>query len=179
MDNDGDPNADAGNIYDYSSATGLLGTRVMRAPGDQLTKVSFNWWQGNGNTAFDWGPMLEATARRFETGGLGTPEGDRNKYYVLSNGEQDYNQIYSAQDRSDVGWLPPTTTAANIATGGDTRFLLSYGPFNIPVGDSLNLTAAYVAGERLHRNPSAIGSMPDDPDAFLPVSYTHLRAHET
>jgi len=168
MDNDGDPNPDAGYAYDYTSATGLLGTRVMRAPSNELTKVSFNWWQSNGtNVAFDWGPMLEATARNYGTGGQGTPEGDRNKYYILSNGEQDYDQIYSAEDRSPTGWLPPPSTASGISSGGDTRFLLSFGPFNIDVGDSLNLTAAYIAGERLHRTPTAFDDyMPTDPDVF-------------
>ncbi len=150
-DNDGDPNSSG--VYDYTSATGILGTKVMRVTGEK--KVSFNWWQGQGSPQFDWGPMMEATRRNFGTGGLGTPEGDRNKYYMLSNGEEDYNQIYAAENFSDQGWLPPAPVAANIANGGDTRFLLSYGPFNIFMGDSLNLTCAYVAGEALHKDPTA------------------------
>jgi len=152
MDNDGDPTDGA---YDYKSSTSVLGTRVMRSPSQDVKKVSFNWWQGNGQATFDWGPMLEATKRNFGTGGQGTPEGDRNKYYMLSNGEHDYNQIFAAQDFSDEGWLPPSPVAARIANGGDTRFLLSFGPFNIRVGDSLGITCAYVAGELLHKNPAA------------------------
>lgn len=151
-DNDGDPD---GGAYNFSSVTGILGTTVMRAPGEGTKKVSFNWWQGQGNPVFDWGPMLDATKRNFGTGGQGTPQGDKNKYYMLSNGEQDYDQIYSAQDFSEQGWLPPAPVAPNIANGGDTRFLLSFGPFDIDVGDSLRLTCAYVAGEALHKDPSA------------------------
>ncbi|MFH1893413.1 MAG: T9SS type A sorting domain-containing protein [Candidatus Zixiibacteriota bacterium] len=149
-DADGDP---SNNAYDYRSATGMLGTRVMRAPG-QDKKVSFNWYQGNGSPQLDWGPMLDATKRIFGTGGQGTPEGDRNKYYLLSNGEHDYDQIYSAYDFSDVGWLPPSPVALTIANGGDTRFLLSFGPFNVDVGDSLQITCAYVAGDLLHKDPT-------------------------
>ena len=165
-DQDGDPNEESGQ-YDYSSVTGVLGTTVMRAPGQ--VKVSFNWFQGQGNPVFDWGPMLDATRRNFGTGGQGTPEGDKNKYYMLSNGEQDYNQIYSANDLSDDGWLPPAPVAHSIANGGDTRFLLSFGPFDIDRYDSLNLTCAYVAGEALHKDPTAnerFMVQNYDPDAF-------------
>jgi hypothetical protein len=150
-DNDGDPNPEG--VYDFASCTSILGTGVMRVPGQK--KVSFNWWQSNGDPRFDWGPMLDATRRNFDTGGQGTPAGDKNKYYMLSNGEQDYNQIYAAEDFSDEGWLPPAPVAGQIANGGDTRYLLSFGPFDIDRYDSLNLTCAYVAGEALHKYPAA------------------------
>ncbi len=165
-DEDGDPN-DETHLYDYTSVTGVMGTTVMRAPGQ--VKVSFNWFQGQGNPVFDWGPMADATRRNFGTGGQGTPEGDKNKYYMLSNGERDYNQIYSALDLSDEGWLPPAPVAHSIANGGDTRYVLSFGPFDIEAFDSLNLTCSYVAGEALHKDPTANEHYMvqlEDPDAF-------------
>ncbi len=163
-DNDGDP---SDGYYDYLSATGVLGTMVMRAPGEN--KVCFNWWQSNGDSRYDWGPMREATRR---PDALGTPSGDRNKYYVLSNSEQDYGQLFAAEDYSDIGWLPPATAVSNsVARGGDTRFLLSFGPFDIRTGDTLNLTCAYVAGEALHKDPTAFERFmevsPPDPNGFL------------
>lgn len=149
-DNDGDPSEDE--LFDYQSVLGLTGVRVMRTPG-KLTSVAFNWWTSNSNPAFDWGPMLEATARNFGTGGLGTPEGDRAKYYIMSNGEQDYDQIFAAEDYTSLGWLPPGGgTPLEIARGGDARYLLSTGPFEINVGETLPLTIAYVGGEEFHKN---------------------------
>jgi hypothetical protein len=152
-DNDGDP---VDGAFVFTSPTGLLGTRVMKAPGQGNKQVSFNWWTGNGSAALDWGPMREATQRIFGTGGFGTPEGDKNKYYMLSNGENDYDQIYSAQDRTGEGWLPPVPVAEQLASGGDTRFLLSFGPFNLPPDPDtfLQITCAYVAGEGLHNDPT-------------------------
>ncbi len=149
-DNDGDPDKGA---FDHISIRGLTGVRAMRTPVEH-TKVSFNWWTSNGNSGFDWGPMLEATRRNFGTGGLGTPEGDRAKYYVMSNGEQDYDQIFAATDFSDAGWLPPSSTVGTqIAQGGDTRYLISDGPFTIAPGDTLPLTIAYIGGENFHKLP--------------------------
>ncbi len=151
-DNDGDPSDDG--LFDYQSVLGLTGVRVMRTP-KKLTSVAFNWWTSNPSAAFDWGPMYEATRRNFGTGGLGTPEGDRAKYYLMSNGEQDYDQIFAAEDYTDFGWLPPGGgTPQEIARGGDARYLLSTGPFDINIGETLPLTIAYVGGEDFHRSPS-------------------------
>lgn len=148
-DNDGDP---SGGSFDYLSPRSVAGVRVMRVP-TKWAKVSFNWWTSNGNSALDWGPMLEATKRNYGTGGQGTPEGDKNKYYLMSNGEQDYDQTHSYLDFSPVGWLPPNNAVAAVANGGDTRYVISTGPFDIPAGDSLPLTLGYLAGETLHKKP--------------------------
>ncbi len=152
-DNDGDP---VDGAFDYEkSATGVLGTRVMRAAGQDVKKVSFNWWTSQGSANLDWGPMKEATWRNFGTGGFGTPEGNKNKYYMLSNGEHDYDQIESTEEHE--GWLRPNPeVAADLADGGDTRFLLSFGPFNLPTDPDtfLQITIAYVAAEGLHRDPA-------------------------
>ena len=152
-DNDGDPSPLDGE-FDHQSVQGITGIRIMRSPSKNL-RVAFNWWTSNGNVGFDWGPIYEANKRQFGTGGLGTPEGDANKYFIMSNGEHDYDQIFSAEDFSDQGWLPPSSVlGSQIAGGGDTRYLLSMGPYDIEPGDSLPLTIAYVGGENFHRNPS-------------------------
>ena len=152
-DNDGDPNPD-NRIFDHKSVCGLTGVRVMRTP-KQLTHVSFNWWTSHVNPSLDWGPMLEASRRNYGTGGLGTPEGDRNKYYMMSNGEQDYDQIFAVEDYTADGWYPPNQgVGAQIAQGGDTRYLLSVGPFDVVPGETLPMTIAYVGGERFHKNPN-------------------------
>jgi hypothetical protein len=167
-DNDGDPGES--NQYGSMSATSLLGAAVMKAPaqGPNVKKVSFNWFNSNGSSSFDWGPMLRATRRDFGTGGLGTPEGDRNKYYLLSNGEHDYTQYFAAEDYSADGWLPPSVQGRTLAQGGDTRFVISYGDFTIAPGDSLGISLAFVGGENVHYQPDAFTQyMPDFPSTYL------------
>ncbi len=180
-DNDGNP---VGGVFDQLSPTGVAGTRVVRSPNPEL-QYSFNWWTSNGyNVNYDWGPMREENYRDFGTGGLGTPEKDRNKYYILSNNEFDYDQLYAAVDYSDQGWLPPPASdlATNIANGFDTRYLFSFGPFNIEPGDSLLITCAYVAGGDFHQKPSDFSDNydPQNPDALYDaLDFTDLAINAT
>jgi hypothetical protein len=41
-----------------------------------------------------------------------------------------------------------------MANGYDTRYLLSFGPFNVPPDSVLPITIAYVAGDDFHKNPN-------------------------
>jgi len=129
---------------------------------------SFNWWISNGNASLDFGPMKWETLRDFGTGGTGTPEGDRNKYHQLSNGSIDYDQAYVGTIGAlDPVWLPPPVDGAQIwAAGLDTRYLLSFGPFTLAPGESLNLPFAYVAGEDFHTVSDNTQNLPNNPDAY-------------
>ncbi len=151
-DNDGDPNP-SGN-FDFSSATGLTGTAVLRTPNPDL-KYSFNWWVASGTPANDWGPRMAGTEERpfrdFGTG-MGSPNGDRNKYYMMSSNEFDYDQLESAISHAAEGWLGPPPNAQLLAKGFDARYLLSFGPFDLQPGDTLPITMAYVAGSDFHRS---------------------------
>ncbi len=171
-DNDGDP---ADGVFKDYSPTGVAGTRVVRSPNPDL-RFSFNWWVSNGDASLDWGPRRQENNRDFG-GFLGTPEGDRNKYYIMSQPEFDYDQIYAAVDQSAQGWLPPNKEIANdLADGFDTRYLFSFGPFDIPPGDTLPITIAYVAGDKFHQNPHDFESFdPQDPDVFYKkLNFTDL-----
>jgi len=164
-DNDGDP---VGGEWAHTSTTAVTGLRVLRAPNDDL-QYSFNWWISNDNALLDFGPrMAGSTEDPFRPFGshLGTPTGDRNKYYVLSHQEFDYDQLFSAVSHTDRGYLRPPSPdqAADFANGYDTRYLLSFGPFSIQPGDSLPITLAYVAGDSFHVNPS------DYDDYFDPMN---------
>jgi len=154
-DNDGDPSSEAGGVFDYTSASGITGTAVLRTPNPDL-QYSFNWWVTNySSTALDWGPRQAGTEDnpfRDLGYGLGTPAGDRSKYYVMSSGEFDYDQLESAISHTGQGWLPPTPQASDIADGFDARYALSFGPFDLAPGDTLPITLAYVAGEGFHVN---------------------------
>ncbi len=143
--NTGQPSCPAG--FDFTSVTG---TRVVRTPSDSL-KYSFNWWISNGNPSQDFGPRKSGTPQdpfRDFGGFLGTPEGDRNKYYIMRHEEFDYDQIFSNVDQTAEGWLAPSDDGDDFANGYDTRYLLSFGPFDISPGEILRVSFAYVGGER-------------------------------
>ena len=167
-DNDGDP---VGNQWDYRSTRSAVGVRVIRTPSDSLN-YSYNWWIINYSDATkDFGPRRRPTANdpwRDFGGRLGTPLGDRNKYYILSHPEFDYDLYFTDVDHSDSGWMPPPQFAADYARGWDTRYLLSFGPFTLSPGERLPLSFAWVGGENFHQNPTDFANLfkPTAPDAF-------------
>ncbi len=174
-DNDGDfdrPLGAAGTIHPSPAVTA---TKIIRTPSESLS-VSFNWWIGNGTSSLDFGPRersgvgrLKEEFRDFRTGGLGTPEGDVNKYYVMRNREFDYDQVYTASIQpNDSLWLYPNQNLADsFAVGYDTRYLLSFGPFFIRPGQTLPISFAYVAGDSLNTPGDYYEQyLPDNPDAF-------------
>jgi len=151
-DNDGDPTT--GGIFDYTSVPNVVGSEILRTPSRDL-HYSYNWWIANQDAALDFGPRKAGTPEhpfRDMGGGLGSPDGDRNKYYIMSNNEIDYSQLESAISHTGEGWLPPPKQAEDFADGYDARYLLSFGPFNLDPGDTLPITMAYVAGEKFHQN---------------------------
>ncbi len=169
-DNDGDFE---GGAVEAKPAPHVTATRIVRTPAETLN-VSFNWWISNGASALDFGPRERPVLggdpfRDFGTGGTGTPVGDRNRYYTLRNQEFDYDQIYTASiSSSDEVWLaPPPSLASDFADGYDTRYLLSFGPFDISVGQTLPLSFSYLAGAEFHTDQSnAQQNLPDNPEAY-------------
>ena len=154
-DNDGDP---AGSQWDFRSPLATSGTSVVRTPNDSL-RYSFNWWISNTIGSLDFGPRLagndQSPFRPFGSH-LGTPTGDKNKYYLMSHPEFDYDQLFTAVSHTDQEYMAPPRpdVATDFADGYDTRYLLSFGPFEVPPGDSLPITLAYLAGDNLHIRPT-------------------------
>jgi len=167
-DNDGDPE---GTSWDYRSPRAVVGTRVVRTPSDSLD-LSFNWWIIDYTDATrDFGPRRRETpSQPFRSFGarLGTPEGDANKYYIMRKPEFDYDLMYTAVDKFGEGWLQPPENADDIATGYDSRYLLSFGPFDIDPGQRLPISFAWVGAEGFHRNPTDFDRYfdPASPDAY-------------
>ena len=184
-DNDGDPD---GGGYTDNSCPGVTAMRIIRTPANNLN-VSFNWWISNTTSSRDFGPRERSGVgvwpedfRDFGTGGMGTPEGDRNKYYVLRNQEFDFDQIYTADiSINDPFWAyPPQLDAGTIADGFDTRYLLSFGPFDIDPGERLPISFAFIAGENFHQNPTNVDFLPDNPDQYYSnLNFSDLALNST
>lgn len=149
-DNDGRP-------YEITSGSdfytpNVTGSRVVRAPNPRL-KTAFNWWISNGSADLDFGPAWADDNSGGWTATYGTPSSDERKYFVLSNKEFDYDQVY-VDDPAWIGdhdqildyrnpangqmvheehsWqIPDATNAADLADGYDTRYLISWGPLGI------------------------------------------------
>jgi hypothetical protein len=187
-DNDGHGDEDGGEkatVFTNKSPIAVTGTRVVRSPKPGL-KYSFNWFISNqGGSPRDWGPWKTdnqkiwakmnpyGSGNNFPDNVLGTPGGDVSKYFIMSNGEFDYDQIYSCvwpNLHPDEGWLPVNTQmCGDLANGFDTRYLLSFGPFDeIGPGESLLITIGYIAGDNFHVNPTNLAKDPNmtDPDRF-------------
>jgi hypothetical protein len=186
-DNDGQPSK---GLFTETSPTGVSGVRVVRAPKE--VKTNFNWWISHSEGyPKDWGPWLKdnqekweqinpyGTGKRFPGNAMGTPGGDRSKYFVMSNGEWDYDQIFTgvysditaAPSPEDpvVEWVKASQMVKDdLADGFDTRYLFSFGEFPyLAPGDSVMVTIAYVGGEEFHRDPSnRARSLPRNPKAF-------------
>lgn len=157
-DNDGDPHD---GIFDFSSTTGVTATRVIRTPSDTL-KYSFNWWVTSYTATMDWGPRQVTEEKPFRDFGpnFGTPLGDKNKYYMLSTGEFDYDQMECAINQGN-GWLAPPPEAETYSDGHNSIYLLSFGPFDVAPGETLPFTLAYIGGEDFHKNPNAFKDLYD------------------
>lgn len=158
-DNDGDP---WGNFFDYTSPTSVTATRVIRTPAENL-EYSFNWWVTHFSPSLDWGPRQVTADKPFRDFGptFGSTPGDRNKYYILSTREFDYDQLECALSHSGEGWLSPPRDAPDYADGENPIYLLSFGPFDVNPGDTLPVTLAYIAGEDFHHDPRAFADLYD------------------
>ncbi len=170
IDNNGDPVAGG-----FDSTTSLQKCFAVKLLGSSrsIANANFNWWVSNGDATKDFGPRRKGTAQDpyfdFGTGGLGTPEGDINKYYMLSHKEWDYDQVYTASiGENDPHWLYPNQAiAADLSDGTDTKFLMSYGPVNLEPGASWRIQLAMVSGEYIHTLAANGNNLPLNPDEYL------------
>jgi hypothetical protein len=172
-------------IFTPKSPTAVTGTRVVRSPKPGL-KYSFNWFISHQNGApKDWGPWKKENQERwskencyepgkntFPNNVMGTPGGDCSKYFIMSNEEFDYDQIFACTwsvEHPNDGWLDPSTECADLANGYDTRYLLSFGPFEqIAPGESLIITIGYIAGADFHTDPQ---NLIKNPNMSNPTQY--------
>jgi hypothetical protein len=158
-DNDGDPQ---NGLFDFSSTTGTTAVRVIRTPSDSL-KYSFNWWVTYYTQQNDWGPRQITEDKPFRDFGpnFGTPLGDKNKYYMLSTREFDYDQLEGALSHAGEGWMSPPEDAIDYANGHNSIYLFSFGPFDLAPDSTLPVTLAYIGGDNFHTDPLAFEQLYD------------------
>ncbi|MEE8575619.1 MAG: hypothetical protein V3T31_00040, partial [candidate division Zixibacteria bacterium] len=165
IDNDGDP---GGSGVEDSSPRRAFAFKLLDAS-FPVTDTSFNWWVSNGNDDLDFGPRRsDTTLRDYGTGGTGTPEGDLNKYHMMSFPEWDYDQFRTGTIEPDdpVWQYPVQAIADDIADGFDARFLMSFGPFELPPGASERILFATFTGAEVHIDSSNLQWLPDNPDLY-------------
>ena len=197
-DNDGRrQNVASGNDFEAPAVTGV---RVVRAPNPNL-RTSFNWWVSNTTADLDFGPAwMDDGSPAGWTDTYGTPMGDVKKYFVLSNREFDYDQVYvndpdyirahpqEFRDRwTDVvletrQWKVPGTDDAtpqnlvdDLANGYDTRYLISWGPLGIfdRIDDSGNRIYRLNPGEKFSMTIAYVaGDNFHDPNQPQPTNET-------
>ncbi len=157
IDNDGDP---VEGRWDSTAVRGAASIRLLEADFD-VNRENFNWWV---QFYYDWytdeyfSPRRLGTAedplRPFgDTSTFGIPATDEMQYYLLSHPEIDYDGWEFAIHDSADGWVPAPALEADYFFGPDTRFLYSFGPFDLAPGDSLSFTIAVVLADNIHQEP--------------------------
>lgn len=164
----GDPLSYAG--FERNCPNGVVGLRVLRMPpGGKLT---YNWYAyhalPSGRAAY-WGPSRHPGV---SYGDGADPEGSRGWYRMMTNGEVDYDQVYTAIDQQAHGWGPPPSQlgfAIDLADGSWGEYVVSTGKIDpIAPGDSVPFTMALVVGENFHTKPR---NFLDNFDAYNPEPF--------
>ncbi|MBD3402980.1 hypothetical protein GF420_08790 [candidate division GN15 bacterium] len=138
-----------GNGFEVPNVTGL---RWLQEPknGEFL---SYNWYVQSFYPNLDFGPQKRENFRRFASGGLGSPLGDKERYFLMSNGEIDYDQpFHFGLDQLDPEWIymENRRQAIFLSQGDDIQYILSVGPKLLPPGASFTVPVAFVGGEGFH-----------------------------
>ena len=134
-------------VDDDTVAPHALAMVVVKTPAPEL-EINYNWWISDINAEKDFGPGTP-----FPDGGDGTPSGDINKYLLMSNRAGDPVD----PDQLDTEWQGEPIGPK------DSRFLLSFGSFEIDPGNSLTVALMMVAADFI------------DPD--LNIQYADLEAN--
>ena len=158
MDNDGDPMTEAGYEWsDDASIRGVFGLKLLDMY-PAATDTSFNWWIRGPIGDIDWGPRYigdsSITLYEFTDGNDGQPSSDRDRYYMLSNSEIDYDMIWTYFMQDDSNWMPlPENSGTPVDFGTDARFIYSFGEIDLMPGDSIVIVFALIGGENVHVEP--------------------------
>lgn len=168
LDFDGDPNSYG--AWDTNSVRGAVSVSVL-ASSLPDPRYNFNWWVTGYYSDTDFGPRRLGTAedplRLFAGDFIGCPQTDEDKYYMLSHPEIDYHELELDIHDSVDGWLPAPESLENMTH--DTKWLFSFGPFDLPPGDSITFAIAVAVSANVHVGPGDFGQYfdPQSPGEFL------------
>jgi hypothetical protein len=157
MDADGDP---VNETFDYRSPLGAVGIAILDVP-SEFARLSNNWlvYDPQFKGGRWWQPQRRpppgVRIRDLTEGGIGWPITDATLFYIMANGELDYDQVTAAVDHSHSGWLPAAPSSDITATGKFSNTILSSGPFSLGRGQELVFAVAVVAGDSVHHDPTA------------------------
>ncbi len=158
-DNDGDPDPVSQQFQGLFAATSAAGVMLLR-PVPNEHNFSFNWWAVDYTTDYwSWGPRKKPkpgqTLRQFR-GYYGEPASDADKYYIMSNGEVDYDLIDSWRDFTADGWMPPPEEP--VYQGSNIMYVMATGPYTLFPGNSIDFTFAVVMGQNYWQGSWAPGA---------------------
>lgn len=165
VDNDGDP---TGGLYSLErSPTKILAFKFLRTSFLSLD-TNFNWWVPSSYPSLDFGPRQKAYPRDFGTGGIGSPVGEGNEYYMMTTPEWDYDQVLTSTIfPSDPVWqYPDPVTTGSVHRGGDTRFLMSVGPFDLLPDSTVRVQFAVFTADSVHTDPFILDFVDIAPELY-------------
>ncbi|MGB2697865.1 MAG: FlgD immunoglobulin-like domain containing protein [Candidatus Zixiibacteriota bacterium] len=178
-DNNGEPYSGE---FKPVSPTSVIGIKLLGSSNPDA-RISYNWWISNTiGYPKDWGPWLKVNQEKWEQinpygsgiyfpdNAMGTPGGDRSKYFLMSNGEIDFDQIFTdTLPKIDTSWVSADSEYSKryFVVGEDIKFVYSFGPFDLPPGDSIFAVVALVAGEDFHTFPeNRTKNLPENPYTY-------------
>jgi len=153
-------------------APNAIGMRYLGRP--NKFQLSYNWWIFEASGTYDFGPQHKNQVRNLGNG-FGSPIGDRNKYFLLSNSEQDYDQAYASSiSIFNSTWVRPDPRRSLIwSSANDNHWLLSIGPYDLQPGAAIDFPIGYIGGQQFQTNARAwrtYQAMLNDPERY----YTYL-----
>ena len=115
-DNDGDPIngefmdklgfVDGKMIKSATSVSGVFFLDHLSEKFQKNIKTSYNWWTNDIQLTYEFGPQSREHFRLFDNKNIGRPISNEDYYHILSNGEIDYDPIYTAS----ISQLDPVWT---------------------------------------------------------------------
>jgi len=147
----------------FKSARSVTGISILDPSPDEM-RFSYNWVAWGYWLPYDFGPRPKGPYRNFKTDGSDWPYGDVNKYFIMSNGEKDYDlsQIGAIENWDPYWMYPGDSIIRAICRGAGLGYVLSFGPYRIFPGEETNFTFAFIGGEDFHTNPLNVWNLPDD-----------------
>ena len=133
--------------------------------------LSYNWWRHYGGCegSPDISPEHKDSKRHVDPGCTGNPQTPGDTYFLLSNGEIDYDPLYSSSiQQTDPIWrYPSQEVARNVSAQGDfLKYVISIGPYDLQPGQSIHIPFALVYGEHFHNRPNNADFLPEYPDRY-------------